>query len=298
MNISEEQHIKLLRFLEGKMNLDEINLLKKELSENTHLKFHLDLLIALETSSLPENIISHKNKILQLSYFNRAIAATIALLISITILIQNASHNNSSKSISIIKDFDSSPKDSLTIKDNRNEGIPSPVDSLINKTPQQPHKKTITITPSEFASDFNNLYMKDSLLYDIPKQIELIANEYKNSNYEEVQNFNLDSIKITRTRSVGQKDKKEIVAIGLYIKGLSYIEMKNFEAAITYLENAKKNLKDIDFKAKCDWYLALLYFRNRETNLSISLLREINKSNSHLYKKECNELINFILKER
>jgi len=302
MNISEEQHIKLLRFLEGKMNLDEINLLKKELSENTHLKFHLDLLISLEVSSLSENNEGKGGKVTYSSYFIRAIAASIVLIISISIITFYNDHNKSNTKFSIKKDTNKQNQDSITktaqernINRTKNN---SSVDSTHNNALHKTKKKNVAIPPSEFLSDFDNLLKKDTVLLDIPAQIEKMAIDYKNGNYYDVQNFELNTIKPVRSLAAGSKDKKEIIATGLYLKGISYVETKNYDSAITCLENSKKDIKNNEFKTKCNWYLALLYTRNNETNKAIPLFKFIINSSADSYKKQSVEILKSIQNRR
>jgi tetratricopeptide (TPR) repeat protein len=93
------------------------------------------------------------------------------------------------------------------------------------------------------------------------------------------------------------KNPDEIYII--YYKGLCFLALEKTDEAIALLSNVANTTtidgKSADLEEKANWYLALAYLKNNDTENAISRLSLINNDPSSIFKKqEAQEVLNYL----
>jgi hypothetical protein len=234
-----------------------------------------------------DNIISanphlQKTKVINLpSWINIAVAACIIVaIISLLWFIQKPS------SPGLVK----TNENPVLSKDSVN-GISKTIPDDTIKNIKPPLQKV------NYAALFKKYYAKDTATLVMPELLAMVSEKYKNGDYS-FREINLNKIPLTRGSSNDINSRQNILQLGNYYQGLSYIETNDDKKAIQKLQWVIENAGNEKIKIKAQWYMALVYFKNNENKKAIPLLLSLSKNGTAgLYNKKARNILLEISKE-
>jgi hypothetical protein len=260
MMITEEEYMKLCKFLDAGMSIEEMNNFEQELNNNPKLREQLNFEQGVREALFNNNDIIElpqtKYSFLATPIFKVAIAASFIGIITTTYFLFK-------------------PKNSVTItKQNK----PS---NIINS------KNDTAINAKEL---FTSYYKKDNLPNEIPLVLASALSDYKQNQYEKILAFNEDNIPETRGVNDAINSKENIKTLVKYYKAIAYIEEVQYNKAIPFLNQILEQHHSIKLRQSAEWYLALSYL-NIEVKQTKSYLQAIIKNPSHLYYTKAKTLL-------
>lgn len=189
--------------------------------------------------------------------------------------------------------FIQKPSSTVLVKTNENPVNRKDSNSNIAKT--IPNDSIKNINPQthkvNYAALFKKYYRKDTANPAMPELLAMVSEKYKNGDYS-FREINLDKVPLTRGSSNDINTRQNILQLGHYYKGLSYIETNDDKKAIENLQWVIENANSEKIKIKAQWYLALIYFKNDENKKAISLLSSISKNDSAApYNKNAHDIL-------
>lgn len=172
----------------------------------------------------------------------------------------------------------------VTKKDsNNNLSKTIPNDSIKNIQSGTKKINYITLFQKYYAKDKDNPEMPD-LLASVPEN-------YKKGDYS-FRKINLNKIPLSRGSSNDKNSRQNILQLGHYYKGLSYIETNNDKTAIEQLKWVTENAGNQKIKIKAQWYLALIYLKSNENKKAIPLLVSLSKNQTaDPYNKKAHDIL-------
>lgn len=158
----------------------------------------------------------------------------------------------------------------VTKNDSNNNALKTtPADTIQNINPQT--------QKVDFAALFKKYYAKDTAKPEMPELLAMIPENYKKGDYS-FRKMNLDNIPNTRGSSKDINSKQNILQLGHYYKGLSYIETNDQKKANENLQWVINNATNEKIKTKAQWYLALIFLKNDENQKAMPLLFSLSKN--------------------
>lgn len=166
---------------------------------------------------------------------------------------------------------------------NNNIGKAIPNDTIKNINPQT--------QKVNYAALFKKYYTKDTANPAMPELLAMVSEKYKNGDYS-FREINLDKVPLTRGSSNDINSRQNILQLGHYYKGLSYIETNDDKKAIENLQWVIENANNEKIKIKARWYLALIYLKNDENKKAVPLLSSLSKNDTAApYNKNAQDIL-------
>lgn len=126
----------------------------------------------------------------------------------------------------------------------------------------------------DLALLFNQYYKKDALPEQYPLFLAEALMDYESGNYKTLQQLSLNNL--PQTRGAGDTDnKKNILQLGHYYKGLAFLQTNNTGDAIINLHWVLHNQPDKALQVKAKWYLTLAYVKENNKEKAAELCRSI-----------------------
>ncbi len=158
----------------------------------------------------------------------------------------------------------------VTKKDSNNTiAKTAPIDTIQNIN-SQTHKV-------DFAALFKKYYAKDTVIPEMPGLLAMVPENYIKGDYSFLK-INLDNLPNTRGSSEDLNSKQNILQLGHYYKGLSYIEINDQKKASENLQWVIDNATNKKIKIKAQWYLALIFLKNNGNQKAVPLLFSLSKN--------------------
>ena len=172
---------------------------------------------------------------------------------------------------------------------------PNKKDSTSNVAKTIPNDSVKNINPHATQVDnialFNKHYAKDTANPEMPELLATVPSEYKNGD-NSFQEINLNSQPLTRGSSNDINSKQNILQLGHYYKGLSYIETRNNKQAIENLQWVIDSAQSRPLKIKAQWYLSLIFLKEGNIKKTTSLLTSLSKNETaYPYNKEAVDIL-------
>jgi hypothetical protein len=147
-----------------------------------------------------------------------------------------------------------------------------------------------------FAALFRKYHAKDLSSPAMPDVLAMVPGNYKNGDYS-FQQINLDNQPHVRGSAKDINSPQNILQLGHYYKGLSFIETNNNKQAIENLQWVVDNAQDQQLKIKAQWYLALVYMKESNTKKVIPLLNSLSSNSKAIpYNRQAGEILEGIKK--
>jgi predicted negative regulator of RcsB-dependent stress response len=160
----------------------------------------------------------------------------------------------------------------------------TPADSIKNIAPE--------IKKLDGYASFKKYYAKDMSDQPMPELLAMVSSDYQKGNYSYSETINLANVPNTRGSSADINSKQNILQLGHYYKGLSYIETNENRQAIENLQWVIDSAQSTQLKIKAQWYLALIYLKQNNTKRAVPLLSSLSKnSNEVQYHKQAAEIL-------
>ena len=276
MAITTEQYQQMMNFMDGNMSLDVITSFENELRNNPELRLQLDF-----EQSIRDNIGSaknitgesndqqkfftiHNNK--SFSFKSSGIklmaAATISIVIIAGVSMLLVHKKNVHHSLSTTVD---------TAKRN-NEIVLGPLEK-----PIEFHEKKATINTDSL---FKKYYKKEPPPQEYPILLAEVFEDYEKNNYASLDKLNLEKIPATRGAD-DAGNKKTILLLGNFYKGVADLERKKTSKAIEHLTWVINNSKDVGWQEKGHWYLAMAFLENGNIDNAQKELNKITKTGKY-----------------
>ncbi|MBX2925682.1 MAG: tetratricopeptide repeat protein [Chitinophagaceae bacterium] len=282
MNITNEQYQKIIRFLDADMEQDEMDAFEKELASHPEMRKQLDFEQSLRDEfmlqgidHLPGTVAANESlpvsatpgKITRMQKWIAIGAAVVTAVTLLTIFWQKPGKN---PDVADRKHLDA-------------------IDTA-QKTANSPETAVTALTENssgdiDLALLFKQYFKKDALPENYPLYLAEAFTDYEAGNYTTLQKLNLNDL--PQTRGVSETDSKEnILQLGHYYKGLAFLQTGNTRDAITNLYWVLNNQPGKALQAKAQWYLALAYLKENNSEKATELCRSIvnNKENNILVK--------------
>jgi hypothetical protein len=142
------------------------------------------------------------------------------------------------------------------------------------------------------SASFKKYYAKDMSNQPMPELLAMVPSNYQKGNYSYSETINLANVLNTRGSSADINSKQNILQLGHYYKGLSYIETNDDKKAFENLQWVIDSAQSPQLKIKAQWYLALIYLKQNNTTRAMPLLSSLSKnSNEVQYKKHAAEIL-------
>ena len=285
MVLDSEQYNRIIRFLDAEMSINEMADFESELDSNPNMRQHLDFEQSIRdvfAQRNQEDSQKVKKDFFPLSqkvnkgkkkgfYVYLAVAASIIGIISWSVLFKNSSLPSSKQLV-------------------QNDSILKTNDSSYNNNSIQTNQANDLV----YASLFNKYFSKDKSPDNSPILLADALIDYDNGNYTSLQSLDLTKIPEIRGDDT-LNDRENILQLGHYYKGISYLETGDSKMAIQNLNWVVKHSSNTEIVTKADWYLALGYVINKEKEKSKTILKELlqNKRNNH-FSQKAKELYNIL----
>jgi len=146
----------------------------------------------------------------------------------------------------------------------------------------------------DYTEIFNSMYRKDQVPALQPEVLEGSLADYKKSLYDSIQNIDLLSLPKRKLRGGPEEvnSTQNIMAIGHYYKGQAYIETHDDDKAKLNLKWVTDSAFDQALIGKAQWYLALIYVKEKNKPQAIVLLKAVKRnSDATTYNKKAEELL-------
>lgn len=114
-------------------------------------------------------------------------------------------------------------------------------------------------------------YAKDTSNPAMPDLLAMVPADYKKGDYS-FREINLTRQPLTRGSSNDINSKQNILQLGHYYKGLSYIETNDNKEAIENLQWVIDSALSRQLKIKAQWYMALIYLKENNSKKATPLL--------------------------
>ena len=223
-----------------------------------------------------DNKPPYKTKIVNIKSWSAITAAACVALAVVSLVLFMP---KSSTPPSIVK-----TNDSPIIKKNTNTDITKtiPQDSIKNINPE-----IQKINASALAKKY---YMKDTARPVMPDLLAMVPADYKKGDYS-FREINLNR-PLTRGSSNDINSRQNILQLGHYYKGLSYIETNNNGEAIENLQWVIDSALSRQLKIKAQWYMALIYLKEGNTKKAMPLLSSLSKNSKAIsYNKHTGKIL-------
>jgi len=198
----------------------------------------------------------HKTKIVNIKSWS-AITAAACVALAVVSLVWFMP--KSSTPPSIVK-----TSDTPLIKKNTNTDVTktSPKDSVEDINPE--------IQKMKLSALAKKYYTKDTASPVMPDLLAMVPADYKKGDYS-FREINLNR-PLTRGSSNNINSRQNILQLGHYYKGLSYIETNDKREAIENLQWVIDNALSRQLKIKAQWYMALIYLKESNAKKATPLL--------------------------
>jgi TolA-binding protein len=279
MEINVEQYNKIIQFLDADMTIAEMDAFEKELEANPSMRSQLDFEQSIRNNFLQEenkkdtiDVQHSKNSTTIKPIANKnnwfAIAASLIAIVSIATFYIFKSEKKAP--IDLVKNID-------TLNVIKGDTVSANIVKVID-----------TIVQPNLSAIFEEYFEPDKIPENYPIQLAAELTDYEKGNYASIQK--LDITKVTETR--GGDDKRAILELAHYYKGIALLKSNKLEDAITNLQWVKNNATDASMKANANWYLGLGYLKMREISKVKILFKKI--SSYGRYKNKVKEIIQLI----
>ncbi len=209
------------------------------------------------------------------SWIGIAAAACVLLAVASLVLFLPQSHAPSS----IVKNIDTS-----SIKKNTNITKTIPGDSIKNINPEAPGVDAIAL--------FKKYYTKDTAHPSMPDLLAAVPEQYQKGNYSYTDEINFGNVPNTRGSSADINSKQNILQLGHYYKGISYIETNDNKKAVENLKWVIDSAQNPQLETKAQWYLALIYLKENNAKKALPLLSSLSKNSNEIqYHKKAAEVL-------
>jgi len=295
MAITTAQYEIISRFLDGAMDMEDMDAFEAELLTNPEMRKQLDFELFVKdglafNSNLrvksgpvvPENQPSPGSqkkttqpKTLSIRvWLATGAAAAIILALSILFLV-----NRPTKEYKPVATSTTQAPDSI-IKGEQATITGIPVKDSTGKKDE--------------AALFNRFYRKDKLPETYPIFLADAFTRYEAGDYTALQQLNLSGIPETRG-SDALKDKEQILQLAHYYKGISYLETGNTAKAILHFDWVLKNKPARELLTKTEWYLALACLQEHEQGKAKELLKKVlGNSRQNKFSKDAKALLSVL----
>ena len=220
----------------------------------------------------------HKAKIVNIKSWI-AVAAAACVILAVASLVWFMPKSTNPSSIATTDDTSATKKS---------------VNSDITKITTGDSAKNIKSKIGKFngIASFKKYYAKDMSNQPMPELLAMVPSNYQKGNYSYSETINLANVLNTRGSSADINSKQNILQLGHYYKGLSYIETNDDKKAFENLQWVIDSAQSPQLKIKAQWYLALIYLKQNNTTRAMSLLSSLSKnSNEVQYKKHAAEIL-------
>lgn len=260
-----------MRFLDAEMEAAEMEVFEKELNTTPELRRQLNFEQSLRDSFALQNITSlpggaSANKVVpappgKVTGMRKWLAISAAAVVIITFTL-----------LALLRQ---KPGSVEVVVSN------TEADTTQGKSNQPPVVITEPAKNSSEAIDlprlFKQYFKKDALPDHYPLFLAEALTDYEAGNYATLQQLNLNDL--PQTRSVDEANNQEnILKWGYYYKGLAFLHTGNTKEAATNLNQVLNNEPGTALKAKAQWYLALTYLKENNSEKAAELCRNIVRS--------------------
>lgn len=275
-----------MRFLDAEMDPAEMEAFEKELNTTPELRRQLNFEQSLRDSFALQNITSlpgtaPANKVApappgKVTGMRKWLAISAAAVVIITFTL-----------LALLRQ----KPGSVEVVVNNTEA-----DTTQGKSNQPPVVITEPAKNSSEAIDlprlFKQYFKKDVLPDHYPLFLAEALTDYEAGNYATLQQLNLNDL--PQTRSVDEANNQEnILKWGYYYKGLAFLQTGNTKEAATNLNQVLNNERGTALKAKAQWYLALTYLKENNSEKAAELCRNIVRSKeNNLLVKNAEKILN------
>ena len=263
MPLTAEQYSRLMRFLDGAMNLEEMDEFEKELAENPKMREQLDFEQSIRNSLYLQEVTKLEESIPErpaLAIWLGLVAALLAVVLLLPFLFRNTKENSIEGNENLVKQ---QQKDSLPLV---TAPTPSPSPAAETAIPTAPGTELLTQL-------FKQFYTKEIVPDDYPVLLAEAFEDYDAGNYATFKKLQIDKLPATR----GNNDASAIPT-AYYFKGLSYLQTGNVGEAIRNLKWVITEQPDESLQEKAKWYLILCYLKDNNPDQAIALCRELKKT--------------------
>ena len=133
--------------------------------------------------------------------------------------------------------------------------------------------------------------MKDLSNPPMPDVLAMVPGNYKRGDYS-FQQLDLNKQPHVRGLTEDINSSKNVLQLGHYYKGLSYIETNNNKQAIENLQWVIDSAQNHQLKIKAQWYLALVYLKESNSKKLIPLLSSLSSnSKATPYNRQAGEIL-------
>ncbi|MFT4016189.1 MAG: tetratricopeptide repeat protein [Agriterribacter sp.] len=291
MNITTEQYQKIMRFLNTEMDDAEMDAFEKELNANPEMRSQLDFEQSVRDSFALRNItvlpgielVDNSAKInvpfrgvKQLRVWVAISAAVVSVIVFLSIFFKKTEKNT----VTAATD---------TIDTAQQSTIPPQV--MVAEPVQKDSVEVI-----DLVGLFKQYFKKDTLPEHYPLFLAEALIDYESGNYKALQQLNLKDL--PQTRGADETgNRKSILQLGYYYKGLAFLQTGNTNEAIVNLKWVLNNQPDKNLRARAQWYLALIYLKENNGEKAAELCRSIiNNKENHILVKNAEKIFDIIEK--
>ena len=278
MEITTEQYERIIHFLDAEMTLAEMEAFEKELVSNSEMRRQLDFEQTLRNDFALQNITSLPVAGAESGEENTrgipvkttsirkwlAISAAAAAIVIVTFFVFFRQTHQPTTEVANTTDVEEQPNN-----------LPKATDTARIKND----------AAIDLASLFKQYFIKDAIPEGYPLYLAEALTDYESGKYATLQKLNLHNL--PETRGTDEADnKKKILQLGHYYKGLAFLQTNNINEAKTNLDWVLRNNPPKALRAKTQWYLALVYLKENNGEKAAELCRNIvaNKENKALIK--------------
>lgn len=281
MSITNEQYERIVRFLDGEMELEEMEAFEDELNSHPEMRAQLDFEQSVRDSfawqhvstvtdiEMVEAARGRTQNIPRMLKWVAAGAAVITALVLTAVFWQ--------KPVG---------KQEQTVVTTTDQVEKKPVNPEPEAKPDAPTPDVIN-TSVDLLSLFKQYFKKDSLPDEYPIFLAEAFTDYESGHYKTLQQLDLKNIPETRSGNT----KENILALGHYYKGLAFLQTGNSKNAIINLDWVV-NQPDQALQTKAEWYLALAYLQENNKEKAIELCRRIVSRKTDPMAKNAKKLLN------
>jgi tetratricopeptide (TPR) repeat protein len=141
-------------------------------------------------------------------------------------------------------------------------------------------------------ASFKKYYAKDDANPPMPELLAMVPANYHKGDYSYNEGLDLRNVPNTRGSSMDLNSRQNILQLGHYYKGLSYIETNDNQKAIGNLQWVIDSAQSRQLKIKAQWYLALVYLKENNIKKALPLFSSLSKKSDDVqYRKQAAEIL-------
>lgn len=142
------------------------------------------------------------------------------------------------------------------------------------------------------VASFKKYYAKDDANPPMPELLAMVPANYRKGDYSYNERLDLRNIPNTRGSTMDLNSRQNILELGHYYKGLSYIETNNNQRAVGNLQWVIDSAQNRQLKIKAQWYLGLVYLKQSNIKKALPLFSSLSGNSGDVeYRKRATEIL-------